>query len=457
MIELLKQKLAGRKVCILGFGREGKATYQLIRKALPDLVVTIADANESISQQELLQADPNVLFHLGTTYLNDLNQYDLILKTPGISFKDLPYSLSREKITSQTDLFLQRYSSQTIGITGTKGKSTTSSLLHFILKRADVPTILLGNIGRPAFECIDEIHPETNIVFELSSHQLEYITVAPHIAVLLNLYQEHLDAYPTFRDYQRAKLNILTNQKEEDYFIFNADDALIQGWIQEFDLIRNYRPFTFDSELADGSFVKEERVIFSEECATDEVLDLTKKRKLKGDHNLRNIMAALNVCKILGLPNEDIQDGVAAFTGLEHRLEYVGTYHGIRYYNDSIATIPEATIEAVKTLGEVDTLIVGGFDRSIEYTALAHFLSTSTVRNIIAVGEAGLRIAQELMPIKKEHQSLFMVSKFDDFLPIARTHTRPGAICLLSPAASSYDEFVNFEFRGKRFKELVTR
>ena len=455
MIDFLRKKLADKRIVLLGFGREGQSSYKLIRKIFPQMSFHIADLDESVRINPLVAKDPNVVFKLGSIYLQQLDQFDLIIKTPGISFKDIDYAIDREKITSQTDLFLQVFSHQVIGVTGTKGKSTTSSLLYFILRKAGKDALLLGNIGRPAFNWIEDIHPETLIVFEMSSHQLEYISMAPHISILLNLFQEHLDAYHSFSDYQLAKMNITKFQNGYDYFIYNADDTLVSGLIREFRLERNYQPFSFENELADGCFIKDGIIFYSDDCVSQPVYDLNKKRKLKGDHNVRNIMAVINVCKILGIEDEIIQEGVAGFTGLEHRMEYVGQFHGIHFYNDSIATIPEATIEAVKALETVDTLILGGFDRGIDYSGLAGFLSWSLVRNLIFTGEAGKRIMDLVEPLKKQDQKLFLINKFDDFLGLAFKHTQPGSICLLSPAAASYDEFQNFEMRGNRFKELV--
>ena len=176
---------------------------------------------------------------------------------------------------------------------------------------------------------------------------------------------------------------------------------------------------------------------------------------MKGDHNLMNIMAATCVSKTLGIDREIIAEGISSFRGLEHRIEYVGEYNGIHFYNDSIATIPEACMEAVKTLGNVDTLIVGGFDRGIDYSGLARFLSASSVRNLILTGEAGRRILHEIRDIKNPEQTLFLLSRFDEFLEVVLNVTKQGSICLLSPAAASYDEFQNFEMRGKRFKEII--
>ena len=187
----------------------------------------------------------------------------------------------------------------------------------------------------------------------------------------------------------------------------------------------------------------------------EDILELKKKRKLKGDHNVGNIMSVICVCKILGIETGIIQEGIAGFTGLEHRMEYVGRVKDIKFYNDSIATIPEACIEAVKALGRVDTLILGGFDRGIDYSLLATFLSTSGIRNFIFTGEAGQRIRSEIENNKRPEQQLYSIDHFDEFLEIALHCTKPGTICLLSPAAASYNEFQNFEIRGNRFKDLI--
>ncbi|MDP4280568.1 MAG: UDP-N-acetylmuramoyl-L-alanine--D-glutamate ligase [Bacteroidota bacterium] len=455
MIDCIRRKLENRKVLLLGFGREGKSSYKLIRKVLPALPVAIADSNTNICKDPLVAGDPLVSFRVGEIYLNGLNEFDVIFKSPGITLKDLPEGTDLSRVTSQTDLFMEIFSSQVVGITGTKGKSTTSTLVHHLLRQAGKPSVLLGNIGRPAFEALEDITPETTIVYELSSHQLEHVSYAPHIAVFLNLFPEHLDAYHSFRDYMLAKMNITRCQSEQDFLIYNRDDERVRSLINEFSLLRRYFPFSFSEEQKNGAYIKDGWIWFSKDGLAQPVINLQQKIHLKGDHNLKNIMAAISACKILDVSNDDISDGVASFRGLEHRIEFAGIHRGIYFYNDSIATVPEACMEAVKALGNVDTLILGGFDRGIDYSGLASFLARSDVRNFILTGEAGKRIGKELLKCKREEQVLYPVAKFDDFLPIAITQTHPGFTCLLSPAASSYDEFMNFEVRGKRFKELV--
>jgi len=457
MYDLIRSELENKKVLLLGFGREGQSSYRSIRRVLPELDITIADSNETIRGNELLRDDRFINFQLGEGYLAELNSYDRIMKSPGISLKDISYTLNPASIISQTDLLLRRYSRQVVGVTGTKGKSTTVTLIHHILELAEKDSILMGNIGRPAFDFIDDISSETILVYELSSHQLEYVRWSPHISVLLNLYQEHLDAYLSFLDYQLSKMNIAKYQTNEDYFLYNQEDERINQLVSKMLLHGKRLQLSFHTVSNEGCSIQNSRIIYSSGGETELIFDLDRKIKLKGEHNHMNIMAAAGVCKLLGVDNEHIADGIISFRGLEHRIEYVGMFNGIHYYNDSIATIPEACIEAVKTLETVDTLILGGFDRGIDYSELAKFLSSSNIRNLIFTGEAGRRILHEIKSINKSKQTLVLLSRFDEFPGIVKSITKEGSICLLSPAAASYDEFLNFEMRGKRFKELVMK
>ena len=437
MDDLLKKRLEKKRILLLGFGREGQSSYQVIRKVLPEQEICIADRNTSIREMQMLEDDRHLDFQCGQDYLYGLAQFDVIIKSPGISLKGITTPFDKSRITSQTDLFLEAYAHQVIGVTGSKGKSTTCSLITHILKTAGKDVILLGNIGTPAFHFLDQITPDTHIVDELSSHQLEYIHRAPHIAVLLNLFEEHLDAYDSFRHYQLAKLNIARLQVAKDVFVYNADDPLICEHLKSMALKQKQVPYSQTRPLANERFHN------------------IHNRYLKGDHNQQNIMAAIIVALMRGVGEEAILDGMASYKGLAHRMENVGFYHGIQWYNDSIATIPEACMAAVRSLPDVDTLILGGFDRGINYSNLAKFLISSEVRNLILVGDAGRRIGTEIEKTIKAGKMLFYINRFDDFLPIALENTREGATCLLSPAAASYDEFRSFEERGFRFSDMV--
>lgn len=455
MDELIRKKVSGKKVLLLGFGREGQATYSLIRKLLPECSLSVADRDPSVMNNKLLAGDDRTDLILGENYLSGLERFDLIIRSPGIPLHNLEIPVPDEKITSQTDLFLQFYSKQIVGVTGTKGKSTTATLIWHILRHAGCHSLLLGNIGRPPFDLLQEIRPETIIVQELSSHQLENVSASPAIAVMLNLYQEHLDAYKSFLDYQLSKMNIRKFQDDSDYFIYHAGDDLLHQRMLETESRSQNFPFSITHSYPNGSYISEGFAVFARNGKEEKVLDLKKKRELKGDHNLLNILAVITTCRILGIDSEYIREGIRSFKGLEHRLEFSGIRNEIIFYNDSIATIPEASIEAVKALVNVDTIILGGFDRGIDYSGLAGFMASSQISNFIFTGEAGLRIREGMEALKKQHQHFFTIQRFDEFLDIALHYTRPGTICLLSPAAASYNEFQNFEIRGKRFKELI--
>ncbi|HNW76843.1 MAG TPA: UDP-N-acetylmuramoyl-L-alanine--D-glutamate ligase [Bacteroidales bacterium] len=438
MHDLIRNMMKGKRVLLLGFGREGQVSYQVIRQALPGQRLIVADGNEKIRDHELLRGDPDIDFQVGPGYLDGLDRFDLIVKSPGITLKDIVPAVDPARITSQTDLFLRKYSRQIIGVTGTKGKSTTSSLIYHILNNTGVESLLLGNIGTPAFHFLDKITPSTTIVFELSSHQLQYVICSPHIAILLNLYQEHLDAYRSFLEYQLAKMNITRFQQEGDYFIYNSDDQIVAGHAAAFRKRQTLIPFSL-SEVRDP------------------VLGHLHNRYLRGDHNRMNAMAAVKACRLCGLADDDIAEGLDSFKGLAHRMEYAGRYHGIDFYNDSIATIPEACMAAVRAIPGVDTLILGGFDRGISYDGLAQFLVQSEVSTFILTGMAGERIAQAMEAVGIQGKRLIRIHRFDDFAGYAVKYTRPGHVCLLSPAAASYDEFRSFEERGMRFTELISK
>ncbi|MDR0437134.1 MAG: UDP-N-acetylmuramoyl-L-alanine--D-glutamate ligase [Bacteroidales bacterium] len=458
------------KILILGFGREGKSTYKHLRKSDPTGILTIADKNPDIVNDEIfncgrdarpcVSTDPNVVFKLGDDYLQNLDEFDVIIKSPGISLKNFPELMNDERITSQTDLFLQEFHNQIIGVTGTKGKSTTTALIYHILKKQSDNVILVGNIGIPPFDLYEKIDESTKIVAELSSHQLQHVQVSPHVAVLLNIYQEHLDHYNTYEEYQQSKWNITRYQNDDDFFVFDADHELLNELWNYVGITRKTYTFSASKPQKQGCYIQNNWVYFNGE----KFYDCSEPRYLKGEHNLLNIMAAINVCKICGVNDDIIRSGIADFKGLPHRLEYVGTYHGITFYNDSISTIPEATIAAVKSLKNVQTLILGGFDRGIEYSPLVDFLIQNPIKNIIFIGEAGQRISNLLInkildnpQLQSNSLNFFDAKNYDEVVNLAFKITEKNHVCLLSPAASSYDMFTNFEHRGDCFKDRIMK
>ncbi len=441
-------------VLILGFGREGKSTFNLLRKFLPQKELYIADKNDKLQgESNFHRTDKNLNFILGKDYLSNLSDFDIIIKAPGISLKQENIDLPKFKITSQSDLFLQMFSGQTIGISGTKGKSTTSSLIAHIIKQFSKNVLLVGNIGLPPFEIISKINKKTRIVFELSSHQLEFVKSSPHIALLLNFYQEHLDHYNNFDDYKNAKFNIAKYQQSDDYFIYNSDDKQIVELLKSKSLKQKVFCYSNKNRPDTNCYISDKNIVFSK---SGQIINLNYKRFLIGDHNISNILAAVCACEIAGIPDKAIRNGIASFKSLEHRLEYVGEYGNIRFYNDSIATIPEATIEAVKTLKDVDTLILGGYDRGISYESLVAFIKNTGISNLIFLGDKNNRLFIEMQK-SIQNKSYFTVNSFSEASEIIKKHTKPKSICLLSPAAASYNLFSNFEDRGNEFKKMVKK
>ena len=456
MIELIKNLFEHKTVALLGFGREGRSTYKLIRKVLPSKELTIIDENDKIINDNTLRDDKHVKFITGKDCMNRIDDFEIAVKSPGIASNSLPTHLKRVYLSSQTDIFLQAYGSQVIGITGTKGKSTTSSLIYHILKNAGKNTLLVGNIGIPPFDCVNDIKPDTLVVMELSSHQLEYVSHAPHVAVLLNLFQEHLDHYYTYEDYKSAKFNIGRYQSAGDFFIYNHDNETLVQLIEKSGN-QDHHSLSFSLQAGQDTALCLNGEWIEMKLGNTEIklYNISSGQPLKGHHNLYNIMAAAAATYLAGVSPAQIEAAVKTFNGLAHRIERVGTFAGIVWYNDSIATIPEATIEAVKTLETVDTLILGGFDRGIEYGVLYPFLTQSGVSNIIFVGEAGRRMLKEFNESGHHDKHTFTATDYRQVVDIAREHTQPGKICLLSPAAASYDMFKNFEERGDTYKKNV--
>ena len=415
----LKALLDGRKILIAGYGREGQSAERLINRLVPD------------ARYEVAMQVENGRWKTGDGRWRDDWPFDMVVKSPGIPTFHLPQSAF--VLTSLTDLFLQVYGDMTIGVTGTKGKSTTTSLIHHLLPGS----ILAGNIGIPLFDILDDLHEDSVVVAELSCHQLENIHRGPHIAVLLNLFQEHLDHYENYMGYKMAKLQIALNQQSGDHFFYCTDNAELNDLVGR-DAIRyvsEMHPYSVDS-ISD-----EERVLL-EACP------------LEGEHNRSNALVACRVAQLVTHHPVD-KEMLASFQGLRHRMEKVGVYHDITWYDDSISTIPAAAIAAVRALGRVDTLILGGFDRGIDYQPLVDFLRENPIKNIVFVGAAGRRIHSHIHAFT--HSRILIEDDYTKIVPWCAEHTPQGGVVLLSPAAASYDAFKNFEHRGDFFREQIVK
>ena len=429
MYKKLNEFFKNKRVLILGLGREGRSTLDILK----NIDCTIGIADKCLTPTDDLKAYE---LYLGDSYLDCLDKFDIIMKSPGIALLDTISDEIKAKITGQTDLLLRFCDNPIVGVTGTKGKSTTSSLTCHILQKCGKNAILIGNIGIPPLERISEFNEDTIIVCEMSCHQLEYVKASPDISVLLNVFEEHLDHYIDFNAYKSAKENIYRYQDESDVLIVNS--VLIPDGVNA-EIITASLTDKADIYVTDSELNINGIVIPLAEIDT----------KLIGHHNFYNIGIAVCIALHFGCGTDEILKAISSFNGLPHRLENVGTFGGVQYINDSISTCPSTAIAAVKSFDKVDTIIIGGMDRGIDYTELVEFLNNSDIDNVILLPDSGYRIYDELDGAKR---NIYKAVDLVDAVKYAKEITRVR--CLLSPAAASYGFYKNFEERGEHFRSL---
>ena len=420
----------GKSVLILGLGREGRATYQFIRKHYPDKKIYIADKNQ------VTLDDPNVELICGENYLGCINDFDIVMQSPGISLRDVEIK-EGTTVTGEMDLFLRFVPCKKIGITGTKGKTTTTTLTYRMLQAGNVPSMIMGNIGTPVFECIDEVIGKVAVI-EMSCHQLEFSHASPDIAIFTNAYPEHLDHYNGFEGYIGAKLNIVRYQDENGLFISNADQPL-ETVVGSLDFVKSRR-----KEISCKAYENDE---FFKKLTT-----LTE--ALPGEHQWQDIFFAATAVREFGVSDEAIEKAVSEFGGIEHRLEKFNTKNGISFYDDAIATIPNAVLGNVKALGNVGTLIIGGLDRGLDYSEFINGLMTAPIDNLLCMPETGYSIADALIS-RGCKLNIVKCETLEEAVAKSFELTASGKACLLSPAAASYNRYRNFEEKGNAFKKLV--
>lgn len=444
MLETIKNCIKDKKVLILGFGREGKSTYKMLEKAGGYESLAIADLNPITDTLK-----ENVTLITGKDYQAALNDYDVVFKSPGIVLEH-EFDNYTCSIVSQTELFFQRFRNQIIGITGTKGKSTTTTLLYHVLKEAGIPCVLAGNIGIPAFDIAEEVGKDTIICFEMSSHQLEYMTVSPKTAVLMNIHEEHLDHYGTMEKYVAAKERIYRNQLEGDELICNIEILPKENTCKSQVISIGYEGSNSDIQVGEKwIFDKKQEKTF--EIPVSEI-------KLIGIHNYYDIGVVYRLIQRFFISDTVFAQALKTYEPLPHRLQYIGTVDGIKYYDDSISTICDTTIQALTSLKDTDTVIIGGMDRGIDYQELIMFLSSHQVPYIILMEATGKRIYREIKENYPDFQGverIYPVEHLEDATALAKKLTRQGRSCVMSPAAASYGIFKNFEERGEVFAKLV--
>ena len=438
------EKLKDKNIAILGFGKEGKSTYNFIRRYLNDKLITILDKNPVVVD------DSNVLLVTGDKYLDNLDKYDLIIKSPGISLKDIDISNIKNKITSQLELILEEFSDNIIGITGTKGKSTTTTLIYEVIKRQRDNVFLLGNIGIPLLDQYEEYNKDSILVIEMSSHQLEFVRKSPHIAIILNLFQDHLDHSGTLEHYHQNKMNIFKYQNSGDYALYSSDNYYLEKLVNSDTCHGMLYDVRFDNSEGGSRSL---RINDGKIYLGGELLYTDSKREIIGDHNLKNIMFVVGVCKILGLNLDIAHDSIVTTKGLKYRMEKIGTFNEITYYNDTIATIPDATISAIEAIGNVDSLIFGGLDRGIDYSGFIDYLKTCNISNLICMPTTGTNIGKLLKD--NTDKNIIFVDTLEEAYHECVKYTKKGSSVLLSPAAASYEFFKNFEEKGAAFEKIV--
>ena len=428
----LKPLFQDKRAVVLGLGREGKNWLDIIRGLFCCREIAVADINPL--ELEIRNVTPIS----GDNYLEICKEYDIILQSPGVIIKDAYDDEAKDKIISQTEMLMRLHPCKIIGVTGTKGKSTTASLIYHFLRNCGIKTMLIGNIGVPPLQRLEEMTEDTVAVCEMSCHQLEFVSHSPDIAVLLNIYPEHLDHYVSFEAYAKAKRNIVRFQE-------NGCTALVNKELFPIDCgAATVKTLSFGSEAdvwTDGNDIW----VYGEKIPSERI-----QTGLRGRHNLYNIAAALAAAVSAGADLNKCVESLKTFRGLEHRLEYVATKNGVEYINDSISTVPEATIAAVKAFDGADTLIIGGMDRGISYDLLGDFLNTGVVENVILLPDSGRRIARL---ITNHSVNVITAADMEEAVKFASRCARTRVI--LSPAAASYGFYRNFEERGRDFKRLV--
>lgn len=416
------KNLKNKKILILGFGEEGKDTFKFLRNKFPEQRIGIAD----LKKKKLPKG--GVDFYFGNRYLQSIKNYDVIVKSPGIPMKVVrPFIVKKSIITSQADIFLNNVKGKVIGITGTKGKSTTSSLIFKILLSQGIKASLIGNIGEPALKHLLDDNLKKVYVYELSSFQLETVTKSPQIAIMLNLFKDHLDHHENMYKYQDAK-NKITKfqfQTKKDIFIFNLKDNAAVAMARK----SKAKKIPFNPESNPFNIRKDITIYF-------EVL--------------------LIIAKIFKIPRKKIIKVIKEFQPLPHRLEYLGKFKEINFYNDSAATIPEATISAIKKIGKnLDTIIVGGVDKGFDLKNLSLKIIESPIRNVLLFPKTGEIIEKEILKKIKREINIFHTKNMKEAVSISYKLTKKGMVCLLAPAASSFNIFKDYKERGELFKKYV--
>jgi len=459
--------LKNKRIAILGLGIENLALVKYILKHKIKCEITVCDRRDKKQLSENNQRFPgsspglksrhDIKWRLGEEHNKNLDKFDILFRSPGWPLNEVkskkllaPRSFSEGKkvksINSPMRLFFELCPTKNIiGVTGTKGKGTTASLIYEILKTADKRVWLGGNIGLAPFEFMDKIKKDDWVVLELSSFQLEDMSVSPHIAVITNFYSEHLapadpinpNFHKTLDEYWRAKRNIVKWQKKNDYSIFPRRART-----------SNFQ-FSIFKQIPKHKLQTNAKIIYFKKSELPS--------KLIGEHNKENVAAAVAVAKIVGVEPNIIKKAVANFKGLEHRLELARELNGIKYYDDSFATTPEAAIIALKSFSQPVIILLGGADKKADFGQLAKEVKKRCKFVVLLKGQATLRIKKALLKAGYENSKMKLVNNIKAAVTVARAEAEPGEAVLLSTACASFGMFKNYKERGDLFKAEVNK
>jgi UDP-N-acetylmuramoylalanine--D-glutamate ligase len=445
-------ELNGKRVLVVGLGKSGLAAAEFLKER--GARVTVSDARPATLIAELpALLEQGFAVEAGSHGLLTFRRQDLIVVSPGVPMSTPELSQVRAmgmRIIGEFELGASFLAGEVIAITGSNGKTTTTALLGEIMKASGRPTLVGGNIGRPVTTMVPESSADTWSVLEVSSFQLETVeTFRPHIAIVLNITPDHLDRHGTIEAYAAAKARITERQTADDFLVLNAEDPETQ----KIAALTRAQIFWFSSRrrIKQGAFLHGETLFFApREHGTPEPVMPAAEITLAGAHNVENVLAAVCAARLAGVSDQTIREAVAGFKAVEHRLEFVRELNGVKYYNDSKATNVDATRKAVEAFPGGIYLILGGKDKNSDYTALSPLLR-ERVKTVITIGSAAEKIERQLSGVAMMERA----ETLERAVALARRHATPGDTVLLAPACASFDQFENYEHRGRVFKQLV--
>jgi len=447
------QHFRAKKIGILGFGAEGKALLDFFLKH--DIIPSVYDVKEQV--REFLPPNFKGEFVCGAAYLDSLDQIDIVFRSPGIP-RGIQKLLEAEKkgveISSATKLFFELCRGQIIGVTGTKGKGTTATLIYEILRAGKKEAYLGGNIGAVLLDQLSTIDDKTFVVLELSSFQLEDLDVSPHYAVVLGIMPEHLDHHQSAENYFSAKSNIVAHQTPKDRVVLCADNQITKRLATG---IASKKYWVSTQSIAEpGGYQVGGQLCFNLD-GREEIICQTDELQLAGKHNWQNVLAAVVIARLAGVDIAHIRQAVLNFRGLPHRLQIVGTYNGVTYVNDSLSTIPESAIAAIETFLAPKIMILGGSEKFSNYRDLARKIAASNVRAVFLIGQTSPKIKKALQDAEYSGVISDDIDNLQDIVRGASSIANRGDVVLLSPASASFGLFKDYADRGRQFEQAVKK